>query len=347
MNDDEHYVIDVPESSESERVYVDVKPRFPVAAQLVLILLIIGGLFAGLIIPKTMALLNRDKNSLNASVVENNESLLATSSASVETIQKLENVSILAESAYVWDIKEQRVLYQKNQDRQLPLASVTKLMTALVAYELVPDDTLATIDFDSVNQESAGTLRVGEVFKVKDLADFALITSHNSAAYTLADAVGEKLGNKDPVAQFVAGMNIRAKELGLNSLEFLNPTGLDVSTHTPGAVGNVRDVTFLMEYIISNYPEILIPTVSRTTRLYNQNGDYHEARNTNRMIQDMPNLIGSKTGYTDLAGGNLIVAIDIGFDRPIIIVVLGSTLDGRFSDVNTLIKAVQTSIVNR
>jgi D-alanyl-D-alanine carboxypeptidase len=261
------------------------------------------------------------------------------------TIQKIEEVKLTAKSAYVWDVKEQRVLFQKNSDEVLPLASITKLMTALLAYELVPDDTLVKVSYASANQQSGGSFKVGEVFKAKELADFSLVSSYNSAAYTLADSVGAMLGEKDPVSQFVAGMNIRAEELELASLKFLNPTGLDISDFEAGAFGNARDVSFLVEYILLNHPTILRPTIAPATRLYNDKGEYHDARNTNNIIREIPNLIGSKTGYTDLAGGNLMVAIDIGFNRPVIITVLGSTIDGRFSDVDKLIKAVQDGVI--
>ena len=64
-----------------------------------------------------------------------------------------------------------------------------------------------------------------------------------------------------------------------------------------------------------------------------------QAVNTNERIADIPGLIGSKTGFTRLAGGNLVIAYDAGLNRPIVIAVLGSTRKGRFSDVTTLINA--------
>ena len=79
------------------------------------------------------------------------------------------------------------------------------------------------------------------------------------------------------------------------------------------------------------------------SRVYNSAGAYHEAFNTNELVGDIPNLLGSKTGFTDLAGGNLTIAFDAGFDRPIIITVLGSTREGRFDDVATLIAASQAT----
>jgi D-alanyl-D-alanine carboxypeptidase (penicillin-binding protein 5/6) len=337
MNE-EPFIIETNENKNE----VKTKNSFPVFIQIFLILALLGGIFGSVIIPKSLTLLHKEDVSQNA-----NLTLLESATTSDAVPQKIDSVTIRAKSAFVWDVKEQRVLFQKNQNEVLPLASITKLMTALIAYELVPDDTEAKVTKIAASQQSGGSLREGEVFKVKELADFALVSSYNSAAYTLADAVGSRLGNKDPVSQFVAGMNIRAKELDLNTLKFINPTGLDISTEEAGAYGSAKDVSFLMEYIIVNHPEILTPTKSDFTRLYNEVGEYHDAKNTNNIVDDIPNLIGSKTGYTDLAGGNLTVALDIGFDHPIVITVLGSTIDGRFNDVSKLIESVQNSVVSQ
>ena len=341
MNDDDRYIIDTEEDKAEMKSQTSTN-RFPVKTQFILILFILGGLFAGIIVPKTVALFSSEQVTQKAEV-----SAVEVKTENGEALQKIESVNIRAKSAYVWDVKEQRLLFQKKSDVVLPLASITKLMTALVAYELVPDDTLAEVTEMAASQQSGGSLKTGEVFKVKELADFALVSSYNSAAYTLANSVGSKLGDKDPVEQFVAGMNIRAKELKLDSLKFINPTGLDVSESEAGAYGTARDVTFLMEYILTKHPEILRPTISDSTRLFNQSGDHHDAKNTNEIVNKIPNLIGSKTGYTDLAGGNLTVALDIGFEHPVVITVLGSTIDERFSDVDKLIKAVQSTVINQ
>ena len=101
-----------------------------------------------------------------------------------------------------------------------------------------------------------------------------------------------------------------------------------------------------MEYILINYPEILEPTRKSAARVYNSNGDYHDMENTNEIIYAIPNLLGSKTGYTDLAGGNLTIAFDAGLDRPIVVTVLGSTRDERFSDVLRLVTAVKENITD-
>jgi len=258
--------------------------------------------------------------------------------------QKIDAVNITGTAAYVWDVRAQRVLFEKNSYSELPLASITKLMTALLAYELIEQDIATTVSINAIRQEGSSGLRAGEELDINELTELALISSSNDAAYELAASVGEILGERDGVSQFVTGMNIRAGELGLESLEFKNMTGLDVSSSQAGAVGNAQDVSFLMEYIVVNHPEILIPTQKATTRVYNSAGEFHDAENTNDVIDQIPNLLGSKTGFTDLAGGNLTIVFDLGLNRPIVVTVLGSTREERFSDVLKLVAAVQASV---
>lgn len=316
---------------------------FPVKRQLLLIGAMLLLIFTGFVVPKALGLVSDNPNNNQ----EENVALNSDNNSLVITPRKIESVPIRAESAYVWDIVGQRALYQKNPDEVMPLASITKLMTALVTYELVPDNKLVTVSSAAAAQQSGGGFAQGEVFKAKELADFALISSYNSASYTLASSVGELLGDNDPVAQFVAAMNIKAAELELKSLDYRNPTGLDMSLTEAGAYGTARDTSFLVEYILLNNPEILTPTVTEFTKLYNTVGGHHQAHNTNDILTDIPNLLGSKTGYTDLAGGNLTVVFDAGYNRPIVVTVLGSTINERFSDVKKLIAAVQESVTEQ
>jgi D-alanyl-D-alanine carboxypeptidase len=342
MNEDEHFIIE-------DKAQTDLKaeenktPKFPVRTQLLLLCACMFFLFAGVIIPKSITDLATKPNQVVAqasleSMVKNKDRLI---------LPEITDMAIRAEAALVFDVVGQQILYQKNPERVLPLASITKLMTALVAYEILPDETPVTISITAEAQQSGGSLRAGEIFPVKKLADFALISSYNSAAYTLADSVGKLLGEGDAVEQFVAAMNIKAKEINLPSLNYRNPTGLDITATEAGAYGNALDTTLLLEYILKNYPEILTPTITKYTRLYNQKGEFHEAHNTNNILSDIPNLLGTKTGYTDLAGGNLAVVFDAGFNRPIIITVLGSSRNERFSDVKKLVATVQTLMLNQ
>lgn len=314
------------------------KNRFPIMLQLGILGLVLVGLFGALAFqpePDTRAI-------TPAQQLPSTES---NSVAAAAVLQKLDpDIELTASAAYVWDVRAQRALYEKNPNEPLPIASITKLMTTLLAHELISEDVSATVSLNAIRQEGNSGLIAGEELTTEDLRALSLISSSNDAAYQLAASVGELLGEQDPVAQFVVGMNIRADELGLQSLEFKSTTGLDLSETEPGAVGSAKDVSFLMEHILDTYPEILEPTREINARVYNEAGQFHEVENTNEFVNDIPGLIGSKTGYTDLAGGNLIVAFNLGLDRPIVVTVLGSTREERFNDVLTLVAAVQSSV---
>lgn len=262
----------------------------------------------------------------------------------LETTDPFEAISLQANAAFVWDVANQRALYQKNADEQLPLASVTKLMTALVAHELVNQDDAVLIDQLSLQQDGDSGLLEGESFAMKDLIDLTLLTSSNDGAYAMAAAAGALLSENDPASSFVEAMNIRADELGLAQTYFRNPTGLDISAEEAGAYGSARDVTFLMEYILTTYPEILERTQAEFAYVQNAAGANHGVENTNQTVDQIAGLIGSKTGYTDLAGGNLTIAFDAALNRPIVIVVLDSTYYGRFDDVLTLSQAARAEV---
>jgi D-alanyl-D-alanine carboxypeptidase len=266
-------------------------------------------------------------------------------SLTTESIRPLADIDIEAKAGFVYDITQQRVLFQKSADEPLPIASITKLMTALVAHELLSDETTISIPSTATVLDSTSGLRTGERLNTKSLLDYSLLASSNDAAHTLATAGGALIANTDTDTVFVEAMNLRAKELKLPTLVFHNAHGLDKNTTEAGAYGSARDVSFLLEYIYRQYPELLEITTEDRTRIYNANGEFHDATNTNRVRSSIPQLLGSKTGYTVLAGGNLTVVFDAGFNRPIIVTVLGSSFAGRFTDVLSLIKATQASFI--
>tara|TARA_B100000745_G_scaffold121331_2_gene78602 strand:- start:1241 stop:2131 length:891 start_codon:yes stop_codon:yes gene_type:complete len=231
----------------------------------------------------------------------------------------LDKDSLEAQSAFVYDLTHQRVLFEKSPDTVRPLASLTKLMTLLLVYEL--GDTREII---------------GE-YQVEELADLTLLSSSNQGARLLASSIGSNLTqNNAHQDAFVTAMNLRAEELGLNSFLFYNATGLDLDENEAGAYGSARDVAFLLGYIITKIPEVTERSREESFVFNDPEGNSYEVFSTNQNLSDLPGVIASKTGFTDLAGGNLAVAVDIGVGHPIIIVVLGSSLEGRFQDVKLL-----------
>ncbi|MES2749414.1 MAG: serine hydrolase [Patescibacteria group bacterium] len=334
MIDDTDYMIDTVEETPQESVEVR---RFPVLAQLSVLGLVLALIFSGVFVKRFM---NTDTGTDTPAP----EAPLVTAQNNLTAIATLENISLEGKAAFVYDVKGKKALYTKGADTVLPLASITKLMTALVAHELVDDSKKVSVSKSAISQSGSSGLQEGELISVQSLSDYAMLASSNDAAYALANAVGALIDTSNPNQTFVNAMNVRAEELGFTNFTFYNPTGLDVDASEAGAVGTAREVSFLMEYILENYPSILEPSTFTSTRVYNEAGSYHSAENTNPIVTQIPNLLGSKTGYTDLAGGNLTIAFDAGYNRPIIITVLGSSYDGRFSDVKKLVQAVTTAM---
>lgn len=255
------------------------------------------------------------------------------------------NTSLIAHSAFVWDVQEQKILYNKNGDAKLPLASITKLMTALVTYELIDPDERIYISPDSLKTEGESGFTDGEEFSMQDLNDLTLISSSNDGAVALSIEAARAASSKNPEQVFVTAMNLKAKELGLTHTSFQNATGLDIDEKTAGAHGSARDVALLMEHIILEQPETVALTTLSSARISNNDGSYHLINNTNESVNDIQGLIASKTGFTDLAGGNLVVAFNAGLNRPVIVVVLGSSQDGRFTDTLDLIERTRKSLI--
>ncbi|MEI6420454.1 MAG: hypothetical protein WCO30_02350, partial [bacterium] len=140
---------------------------------------------------------------------------------------------------------------------------------------------------------------------------------------------------------FVSIMNKYSKIIGLYNTKFFNETGLDLNGNISGAYSTAEDAAKLLAYAIQKQPEVFESTTKKFFESKSLSNINHRTVNTNEVVGQIPGLIGSKTGYTDLAGGNLVVAFDADLNRPIIISVLGSSREGRFSDVLTLVKATQ------
>lgn len=257
------------------------------------------------------------------------------------TSDAFDYLNLTAKSAYVFDLSQNKVIFKKNEFIQLPLASITKLMMALTASDLLPLDSHVTIRKEFLDEEGDSGLFVGETWKLQDLIDFSLVVSSNDGARSLSSVAGAfDLANHDYVLgrkNFVDKMNLKAKELGLLETYFINESGLDEGSIS-GGYSSVIDVTKLLQYILENRPRLIEATKYHTLTI-NSLEKSHIAKNTDDAIDQIPGLIASKTGYTDLAGGNLVVAFDASIGRPIIVVVLGSTEQGRFDDVSALVRA--------
>ena len=187
------------------------------------------------------------------------------------------------------------VLYEKNADQQMPIASITKVMTLLLTFEAVHDGQL-TMDTPVPVSEHAyhmgGSqiwLEPGEQFTLDEMIKAICVSSANDAAVAVAELVG---GSEQG---FVQSMNARAAELGMTNTVFHNACGLDAEGH----LSTARDVAVMSRYILNTCPEVLHYTGIWTDTL---RGGATQLVNTNKLLRRYNGITGLKTGTTGGAG---------------------------------------------
>lgn len=234
-------------------------------------------------------------------------------------------------SALLVSLKHDKTLFEENTDQKVPIASLTKLMTAYLVLESIHNKqlswdeglTLKRLDDPRAVSLQAKTGRT--YYSVQDLFATMMIMSANDAAEALAERVNS--------TDFVGEMNAKAKELGLKKTKYVNATGLD--NNGEESMSTAGDLLILAKELISDYPEIL-ETTSRTSYVTKDGNTIHT---TNDLLQEneIDGLDGLKTGFTDQAGYCLIATAVQNGDR-LIAVVLGSRTDNdRMKSAETLL----------
>lgn len=202
-------------------------------------------------------------------------------------------LNINARSAIVMDFDSGRVLYEKNAYQKRPMASTTKVMTAIVALENGNLDDYVTVSRNAVSiHGSLMNLRAGETLTLRELMYGLLLCSGNDAAIAIAEHIG---GSVD---DFLEMMNNKAKEIGAMNTNFTSPHGLDDVGHYSTAY----DMALITRYAL-NIPEF--NEIVKTTAI--QIGERY-LTNTNEMLTSYPGADGVKTGYTGKAGRCLITS---------------------------------------
>lgn len=225
---------------------------------------------------------------------------------SLEKQNSFKEINLEAKAAYVFDTVKNEPIFKRNSYAQLPLASLTKIMTVVSVYDILPPE---------------------EKEKIFQETEEALVISSNEAVTAVAKSAEKFL----PTENIVSFMNKRAGEIGLKQTFFLNATGLDVVDNIiNGGYGSATDVAKMLVYAFEKYSQFFEATSF---------GEIDGLKNSNTSAASTTRLLASKTGFTDLTGGNLAVIFDAGLNRPIVAVVLGSTKEGRFSDIQKLIEA--------
>lgn len=244
-------------------------------------------------------------------------------------------VTVKARAYVVYDIVGGSVIAGKNEQVVLPLASVTKVMTAVTARTHFDKNKEITIHPRSIDGAYDLGLKNGQTFTLDELLKYTLVFSSNDGAQAIADGLGGQ-------ESFISRMNSDAERFGL-AMNFTNAAGLDIDDAL-GGKGSALSVAKLLAIAHKNFPEIFEATTKPRATVYSSLGKISGVPNTNQDVYNFSGIELSKTGFTDRAGGNLAIIVDIALGRPVALVVLGSTREERFSDVAVLYKALQLSL---
>lgn len=275
----------------------------------------------------------------------------AAAAAAATIPDPFSELTLQAQSAYVLDLATGHILYSLNPDVQLPLASLTKVPMALAVSQVLSPDSIITIPYDTSPPGSAERLAKGQTWTVRNVLNFTLTASSNDGADILAAAANDDIKQRYPEAPkdgteaaTLWRMNDIARGLGLTHTYFLNANGLDLSLTQSGAYGSAHDVAYLFAYAATSSPEVFAGTTQNDLLLTSLDGSKTSAFNTDTALGSIHGLIMGKTGYTDLAGGNLAIVFDVGPAHPVVAVVLHSTQEGRFDDMKKIVTATESAI---
>ena len=281
-------------------------------------------------------------NSLTTSFTNFNKKLLQNSIARINNIQQekdyssLQDVFVEAKSYVIYDVDAKKVIAGKEENDILPLASLTKVVTAITSLKLASPDTdiLIRKDYMRKDENLDVGMKVDQKWKLKELLKYALTVSSNSSMDIIANTVSRSN------ADFVKSMNDYVAELGFKNFAFNSAAGLDYGDEI-GGKGTALEYAQLFAKSYSLIPDIMSYTVNSKVNLDSGTSKIYQVPNTNQKASSIIGLMASKTGYTTAAGGNLAVLINLDANKHIVIVVLGSSISGRFDDVNRLHNAVE------
>lgn len=207
---------------------------------------------------------------------------------------------ITAKSGFFMDTKTGQVVYSKNAHLRLPIASLVKIMTALVALEHKKmDDQFLVTQREADMEPDKMLLIAGEKLTLTELLDGIFLVSGNDAAEVLADnAVSDR-------KEFIKLMNIEANQLGMKDTFYSNPTGLDEDSDN--SYSSAYDLALLTRYLIRHYPQVI--DISKQTHIYlpqTENHQDYDMYSGINLLSSYPGVVGFKTGYTPDAGLTLI-----------------------------------------
>lgn len=248
------------------------------------------------------------------------------------SLPRSKNISppqVSATSVFIKDLNTQAILYTKDAQKRVPIASTTKIMTALVAADYFSQSSILTVSPFSLVEGSSMGLKVGEQLTFRSLLYGMMLNSGNDAAFTIAANYPGGIEN------FIKRMNDKALELGLTDTYFDNPAGFDSPNHYSsasdlGKIASLASENSQLSWVVST-KETTVASVDKST--------IHPLRNLNKLL-GLPGILGMKTGTTPLAKENL-VGLAEKDGQKILTVVLGS--EDRFGETQSLLSWVESN----
>ena len=243
-----------------------------------------------------------------------------------------DSLNLSSESAILMDAESGKILYEKNIDEKLPMASMTKIMSMLLIMENIENGSLKYDDKVLISENASGMggsqvfLQAGEEYTVDSLLKCIAIASANDAVVAMAEKIS---GSVDA---FVELMNKRASELGLKNTNFTNPHGLDNENHYSTAY----DMALMAKELLK-HEDILKYTSIYEDYLTKPDGSQIWLVNTNRLVRFYDGVDGLKTGYTTEAGYCLTATAKKSDLRLISVVMKSPSAEARSSDTSTLL----------
>ena len=250
---------------------------------------------------------------------------------------KVYAIELTAQGAILIDYSSGKTLYEKNSNEKLYLASLTKVLTAIIVVENCDINEIATVNQTAIDSVEYGyvtaNLKVGEEIKVEELLNVLLIASSNDVAEVLAEHIA---GNE---TTFVNMMNEKAKEIGCTNSNFINASGV----HSENHYSTAHDLALIARYAMQN--EIIATIVDKTRFVLSNTNNYTSSERifstTNELIMTGSGnyykyASGIKTGFTTPAGQCLMAYAEKNEEKIIGVVLKSTTSDSRYSDIKLL-----------
>jgi len=235
---------------------------------------------------------------------------------------------VAARNWIVMDGASGDVLDAQEPHQRTAIASLTKMLTALVAVERADLEQVVTVMRSDLIRGSSARLREGERLSLRTLLYGLLLPSGNDAALAIARAVGGSPHADDQAARgrFIDWMNERAVSLGLTDTRVVNPHGLDARDH----FGSAHDLALVTRAVLES------PVLAPIFGAHDYSGEGHRYESTNKLWERYPGIIGGKTGWTR-AAGHCLVEVAERDGRRVIVVLLGSTSERWYDDATALL----------